>query len=265
MTWVIGASSIFGTGALISDTRVRFTDGTTAELLQKAYPVSNYIAAGFAGSVRIGFELIDSLRSAMVVPDGTGPYAWDPRPVAVHWRATAQQIFRDAPAEERSLGSQVLLVGPSPTEHMGAPQFPRMEIARATSPDFTPRFSKPALAVRHIGSGGRVSDYKRAIKPLFRLSSGIHKAHIAGIHEWARQLAFSITITVRDYPNHGISEHFHVVAVRLGDMAVFTNDMTTYLKDDTSLALKMPPVARSWPEFVDMAGAHRTSAPGATC
>jgi hypothetical protein len=265
MTWVIGGSSIFGTGALISDTRVRFQDGTTAEFLQKAYPVGNYIAVGFAGSVRIGFALVKSLQTAMVVPDGTGPHAWDPRAVASHWRATAQQIFHDAPIDERSLGSQVLLVGPQPTEHMGTPGFPRMEIARATSPDFTPRFSKPGLVVRHIGSGGSVSEYKRAIRPLFRLSSGIHQAHIAGIHEWARQLAFSVTIAVRDYPNHGISEHFHVVAVRLGVTAVFTNDMTTYPRDGPPLVLKMPPVARSWAEFVDMASALRANASGATC
>lgn len=265
MTWVIGASSIFGTGALISDTRVRFSDGTTAELLQKAYPVGNYVAAGFAGSVRIGFELIQSLQTGLTVPEGTGPHAWDLRLVAPHWRAIARHIFREAAAEERSLGSQVLLVGPSPTENMGVPEFPRMEIVRAVSPDFVPRFSKPGLVIRHIGSGGSVSDYKRAIRPLFRLSSGIHRAHIAGIHEWARQLAFSITITVRDYPNHGISEHFHVVAVRLGDMAVFTNDMTTYPKDDPPQVLKMPPVARSWPEFLEMVSVLRASASGATC
>ena len=140
-----------------------------------------------------------------------------------------------------------------------------MEVVRLTSPDFTPRFSKPGLVVRHIGSGGSVSEYKRAVRPLFRLTSGIHHAHLAGIHEWARQLAFSVTITVRDYPNHGISEHLHVVAVRLGDMAVFTNDMTTYPKDGPTLILKMPPVARSWPEFVDMVSALKASASGATC
>lgn len=265
MTWVIGASSIFGTGALISDIRVLLRDGTTAELLQKAYPVGNYIAAGFAGSVRIGFELIHSLQAGLAVPEGIGPHAWDLRVVAPRWRSIARQIFRDAPAEERSLGSQVLLVGPSPTENMGAPEFPRMEIVRATSPDYAPRFSKPGLVVRHIGSGGSVSEYKRAIRPLFRFTSGIHRSHIAGIHEWARTLAFSVTITVRDYPNHGISEHFHVVALRLGDMAVYTNDMTMYPKDSPPLVLKMPRVARSWPEFVDMLNALRASASGATC
>jgi hypothetical protein len=139
-----------------------------------------------------------------------------------------------------------------------------MEIVRATSPDFVPRFSKPGLVVRHIGSGGGVSEYKRAVRPLFRLTSGIHQAHVAGIREWARQLAFSVTITVRDYPNHGISEHFHVVSVRLGDMAV-ANDMTTYPKDGPPLVLKMPLVARSWPEFVDMVIALRASASGAAC
>lgn len=265
MTWVIAASSLFGTGALISDARVRLADGTTAELLQKAYPVGNYIAAGFAGSVRIGFELVESLRNAMTVPAETGSHAWDLQAFAPHWRSIAKQIFEDAAIVERQCGSQVLLIGPSPTEHMGAPQFPRIDIARLASPDFTPSFARGGLSVRHIGSGARVSEYKRAMRPLFRLTSGIHRAHIAGIHEWARQLAFSVTITVRDYPNHGISEHFHVVAVRLGDIAVFTNDMITYPNDAPQEELRMPHVAQSWPEFELMASVIRAGASGAIC
>jgi hypothetical protein len=54
MTWVIGASSIFDYGAMMSDVRVTFSNGRTLDLLQKAYPVGPYIVAGFAGSVRIG-------------------------------------------------------------------------------------------------------------------------------------------------------------------------------------------------------------------
>jgi len=57
MTWAAAASTIFGYGALYSDVQVTFRDGNTKDLLQKAYPVSNFIAAGFAGSVRIGFKL----------------------------------------------------------------------------------------------------------------------------------------------------------------------------------------------------------------
>jgi hypothetical protein len=265
MTWAIAASSLFGTGALISDTRVVFSDGSSAELLQKAYPVGNYVAAAFAGSVRIGFQLIESLESMMAIPDGAGSYTWDPRYVASTWGPVAKQMFDAAPLEEKRRNSQILLIGPSPIENMGAPEIPRIEIARFSSPDFTPTFARRGLALRHIGSGSRVSEYKRAIRPLFRITSGIHRAHMAGINEWARQLAFSVTITVRDYPYHGISEHFHVIAIRLGTMAVYTNDMVTHPLDGPPVELRMPPVARSWPDFESMAHALRSGASSATC
>jgi hypothetical protein len=51
MTWVIGASSIFDYGAMMSDVRVTFRDGRERDLVQKAY------AVGFAAAVvrREGF------------------------------------------------------------------------------------------------------------------------------------------------------------------------------------------------------------------
>ena len=60
MTWVIGASSIFDYGAMMSDVRVTFEDGSERDLVQKAYPVGPYIVAGFAGSVRIGVIILDN-------------------------------------------------------------------------------------------------------------------------------------------------------------------------------------------------------------
>jgi hypothetical protein len=41
VTWVIGASSLFGYGVVLLDVRVRLADGTRADLVKKAYPVSS--------------------------------------------------------------------------------------------------------------------------------------------------------------------------------------------------------------------------------
>jgi hypothetical protein len=242
---------------------VQFADGSSAELLQKAYFVGNCIAAGFAGSVRIGFRLIKSLTEGLAPPRGMEAHPWDLRVVAPQWAPTAKRIFSDAPDEERKLGSQLLLVGASPDPQTGSP-FPRIDIARLAAPEFTPRFSS-GLSVRHIGSGAKVAAYRRSLRPLFRLTSRIHRAHLAGVHEWARQLAFSVTVSVRDHPDHGIGDHLHVIGVRLGDMSIYTNDMTTYAADKPPLVLKMPKVAHSWEEFVSMAQAAEAGASGASC
>ena len=71
MTCVVAASTIWGYGALYSDVQVTLSDGSTRDMLRKAYPVANVIAAGFAGSVRIGFSLIQSLESILIPPPGT--------------------------------------------------------------------------------------------------------------------------------------------------------------------------------------------------
>lgn len=265
MTWVIGAASVMGTGALVSDSRVHFADGGSAELLQKIYPVGNYIAAGFAGSVRIGFELIESLRTMLAVPADIGPHAFDPVGVSVEWAPIAREIFQRAPELERRSGAKIILVGVSPIENMGHENFPKVYVIRFAAPDFTPQYMNRGLRMCSIGSGAGVTQYKRSLRPLVRMSSGIHQAHLSGVHHWAETLAFSATIAVRDFPHAGISEHFHVIGISLGNMALANNDMNTYPLEGEPIILQMPPVATSWLEFCDLAAAHYSSGVGARC
>jgi signal transduction histidine kinase len=129
LTWVIGASSLFGYGVMISDVRVTFRTGETADILRKAYPVGPYIVAGFAGSVLIGFQLLQSLHEFLFVPPSEAEadrVAWKPEWVAEHWAPEARKIFAKCPFAERKLGSHFLMVGVSPDENMGTPNSPRV-------------------------------------------------------------------------------------------------------------------------------------------
>jgi len=263
VSWIIGASSILGTGALVSDTRVRFADGTTAELLRKAYVVGNFIAAGFAGSVQIGFQMVANLADALAVPKEMAGNCWDLRLVARQWAPAAQRIFQQASEAEQSLGCQLVLVGASPAGQPGSP-FPRIDVARLTAPEFTPRFSS-GLSVRHVGRGDRVVPYRRSMRSLFRLGSGIRQAHVIGLHEWARQLAFGVTIGVRKQLQTSVSDHLHVIGVRLGDLAVYTNDMTTYAGEGPPMVLKMPPVSHTWEQFTSLARTANVDPAQAIC
>lgn len=263
VSWVIGASSILGTGALVSDTRVRFAGGTTAELLRKAYVVGNYIAAGFAGSVQIGFQMVANLTDALAVPKEMADNCWDLRLVASQWAPAAQRIFRQASESEQALGCQLVLVGASPAGQRGSP-FPRIDVARLAAPEFMPRFSS-GLSVRHVGRGDRVVQYRRSVRSLFRLGASIRQAHVIGLHEWARQLAFGVTIGARKQLQTSVSDHLHVIGVRLGDHAVYTNDMTTYAGEGPPMVLKMPPVAHTWEQFATLARAAKAEPAGAVC
>ncbi len=76
MTWIVGTPALFGYGFGISDVRVTFGDDTEVDCLQKIHPVGQWIAAGFAGSVQIGFAMVNELRRFLRVE--SKDIAWDP-------------------------------------------------------------------------------------------------------------------------------------------------------------------------------------------
>jgi len=70
MTWVIGGFTIFGYGVMISDICVTWKDGGyKKDCLQKIYPLGNYIFRGFAGSVELGFMMLQDLRNFLKLPE----------------------------------------------------------------------------------------------------------------------------------------------------------------------------------------------------
>ena len=137
MTWVCAASTIFGYGALYSDVQVTFADGQTKDLIQKAYPLSNFIVAGFAGSVQIGFGMLQSLSDLLRLPsEELATRAWDPVWVSVNWAPIAKSLFEHAPAIEKVAGSSILMVGASPDEPCALGS--KIYFTRFASPDFRP-------------------------------------------------------------------------------------------------------------------------------
>lgn len=258
------ASTIYGYGALYSDVQVTFLDGRTADLVQKAYPLSNFIAAGFAGSVRIGFSLLQSLNDFLRMPSKTaGTEAWEPKWVSANWAPIAKSVFDSAAETEKVHGGYVLMVGTSPTESCGLGA--KVYFTRFASPDFRPCVMSRAIKVCSIGSGAKVKEYHRHLKPLFRLTSGILRAEVMNQGGWARALGFSISRRLADHPHPGVSRHLHTVIVRRGSIVVETNDENIYPPDGSRLEIRMPRVAQSYQQFLDLAESHGNDATGAIC
>ncbi len=265
MTWVCAASTIYGYGALYSDVRVTFRDGHTEDLLRKAYPVGNFLAAGFAGSVRIGFDLLSNLGECLRLPPAElSTMAWQPAWVSEKWGPIAKSVFEREPDSERKLGSQVLMVGVSPDLNCGLGA--KVYFTRFVAPDFRPCIMSRAIKVCSIGTGAGIAEYKRRLKPLFRLSSGILKAEVMQPGGWARQLGFSISRTLDDHPRPGISPHIHVLIVRRGQSTVVeTNDEDIYPPDGSCHEFRMPRVAQDYKEFQALAASLSHDAAGASC
>jgi hypothetical protein len=257
MTWVIGASSMFDYGAMMSDVRVTFSDGSERDLVQKAYSVGPYILAGFAGSVKIGFQLIESLARFLIVPpDAPQPGAWEPEWVAEHWKSIAANIFATADAREQALHCQILLVGvsyniePEVLANPRAVKMPHACIVRFSSPGFDPVIMNKRLSVDHIGSGGGVEYYTEMMRHHFELSSDSLKMEMGAFGMWPKMLGHSVARIVGDHPIEGVSPHVHILVCGRGQTFIMANDETRFPRDGEPVEFKMPAVARSYQEFL---------------
>src|SRR5258708_5314845 len=98
MTWIVGTPTRFGYAAAISDIRVTVGDDHL-DCLQKIYPVGKHLALGFAGSVQIGFEMVEVLRSKLTCSKDTA--ACRPQAVAKWWPEFAREVFAAASPEDQ--------------------------------------------------------------------------------------------------------------------------------------------------------------------
>jgi hypothetical protein len=267
MTWVIGTSSIFGYGVVISDVQVMLQSGETRDMLRKAYPVANNIVGGFAGSVRIGFSLIEGLQEFLQIPEAmANTHGWNPIWVATNWQKAAQGIFQKHSRIEQNLGARLLLVGVSPNEHRGNPAWPKVYTVRFASPEFKPGIMNRPFTACSIGSGAGVIEYKRALKQLTRMHSGIQKAEIGRQFGWADAVCFQLSRVATDRPKEGVSRHFNVIAFRHGDMLQRNSDHRTYGPDGTEpIETAMPLLADSYAAFNKMVATAGLDGAGAEC
>ena len=267
MTWVIAATSPFGHGAMISDVKVTLQSGATHDLIQKAFRVGNYIVAGFAGSVLNGYRLLDSITlSLRLPPELASTHAWEPAQIAKSWAPIAKTVFEQAPLSEQKLGSQFLVLGVSPTQNAGAPEFARAYMVRFSAPDFTPGFMHWGYKVCSIGTGASVDRYKQVLRPYFDLRTLDSQVETVGSSWWGKMIANAVGDAVEENSERGISRHFHVLTCRRGQILASTNDITWFAPDGTSeTCIAMPPVATSYQQFQHMVAELGSDASCAVC
>lgn len=267
MTWVIGAACpLGGYGVMVSDTQVTFADGRTEELVRKSYPVGPWLSGGFAGSVRIGFRLLDSISRFLILPnDAPENSAWIPEHVAATWAPMAREVFENAPAIEQDLGAQFLLVAAHPTEDVGIPERCRAYVTRFTYPDFEPEISTGELGVFSIGSGAAVPEYCRGMSEALDFRNGLLQGEVGNTGGWALALNIAITTILKDTPVSGIGPYVHMHIVERGGIRISTNDRTEYPPDSEPVEIRMPRVAQSWPELLHLARTIGADATAARC
>jgi hypothetical protein len=261
---------MFGYGFGISDIRVTLGNGTEVDCLQKIYPVARWVAAGFSGSVQIGFALVDSLgRWGNAIEE---PYAMVPAVLAREWPALARKVFARFPENERQATANILLISTDPQEDNGNPNWPRSYVHIFRSPDFEPE----AVKVHQMGSIGVGSVYQKCRSVISEFSESLERRmfHIQASVGSQGGMGTSIghdltTLLMRTRPE-GISSHLHYCWVYRGQIIIETNNRiikgrwtiaplghTQDESDDRDVALdegaivfRMPSVATTWDELV---------------
>lgn len=265
MTWIVGASSMLGYGVMISDVRISFADGTQVDLLRKAYKVGPFILAGFAGSVHVGMRLIDHLQRALDAPEirEEADVAWQPEFVINRWHPEAKKLFASMPEQEKALGAEIIIVGVSPNQNMGVPEFPRVYVAKLRWPDFTPEYCPRGLSVCHIGSGSDVERYTSTIAEHFVFGASSMQAEVGSLTGWSQMLGHSVARLVKESPISGIGPHVNIDTCRLGQFFSGNSDEKIHYPDGRIEDIQMPSIASSWSEFETMCSRRKISAAGA--
>ena len=245
MTWVVGGITPFGYGIAISDIRVTFEDGTHRDCLQKIYPVGNFIVAGFAGSVDIGFALIKDLRNFLTLDDPNE--AWIPEWVAVNWRARASRIFRAKPQNEQRLTSEIILIGIHPNKDNGP--FPTGRVCVLKSPNFKHSFADN-YDVKTIGSGSNIEDYvESAQKSTNMFGNPLLQGEINRPGGFGQTIAIQLTQMLQKKLDPNVSQYLHVSNIGRGKLSIYNNNYISSGKNGSIKEFKMPWVAQNYFDF----------------
>lgn len=253
MTWIVGAAAPAGYAVGISEIRVTFSDGSQRDCLQKIYPMARFIAAGFAGSVRIGFEMLNGL--AFQLRGAPENMAFFPQEVADCLTPLARDVFQSSPPEERALHSHLMLLGAHPTDDVGIPGMARCSVHILRSPEFVPALAQIGEVVS-IGSGSGFPPYQEALASLSSNPMSLLHGEMMGIGGSSLILSMVIQKTIEKNPVPGISPHAHICLVYRGFVGVNTNDEKIYPQTGETIEFRMPKVATSWEEFAIMDDCH---------
>jgi len=210
---------------------------------RRCIPWDRWVAGGFAGSVQLGFLLLEDLSRGLArIHPG---HAVAPVPLALKWHRRARRFFRHADPRLQDPGCQILLAGVSPRQNNGDSPWALSHAIAMRSPDFTPEFARFDRCVS-IGSGASFEPYKPALEDTFALAQmEVGMPGGSGI-----MLLTRVWATLEQHPLVGVSRHAHLMMVERGAIKIHTSDRTEVRADGTEILHRMPPVARSWPEFV---------------
>ncbi len=168
MTWVIGASTMFGYGLVLSDVCVTCrATGKRWDALQKAFPLGKFIVGGLAGDVGIGLTMLRSLQGFLSDEPVPRDECCEPEYVSETWSKEAKRIYGEIVAHGGAGEVEILTVGVSPRPETLGGAVPVVSVFR--SPEFAPEMVVGGNRALSIGSGAVADNYRNALERLFQM------------------------------------------------------------------------------------------------
>jgi hypothetical protein len=221
MTWIVGASTPFGFAYLVSDTRVRWGNGIEKDCLLKVFPLGQFLAGGFAGSVESGFAILS--RLTLEFQQAPPTTAWDLDAIAATWLPRVMRhVWKRQSDANRRLGSEIIIAAAHPTRDLGIAGVNATAVYAFRSPKFVPQ---KATARGHghaaigIGSGEHVRKYTDMMSA-YTASTEFQLSFEQGARAQAMNLATTFATAVARSPVPGISEAVHIARITRGQVAV---------------------------------------------
>jgi hypothetical protein len=290
MTWIVGAPTMFGYSFGISDVRVTLGDGSEVDCLQKVHRIGRHIAAGFAGSVRIGFAMIDELRRLSDFDDPR--IACDPDAVLKQWPVGAREVFSRFEPEEQADHCHLMLLMVHPLAHSGDPSCPQSSVCIFRSPEFKPELVTTNM-LGTIGSGIAYEPCRQTIDSFeadFKRREIYMQGEVGTQGGMASMIGSMLTGILKNVQPRGVSAHLHYCWVYRGQTIIKTNNHAQKGRwtieglgsginnpenhtdksaefaamQEGSLHFSMPRLAETWEELISFLNLRGADAHGST-
>ncbi|HTQ98766.1 MAG TPA: hypothetical protein VMH83_02205 [Candidatus Acidoferrum sp.] len=243
MTWIVAGNGV-AFPFIAGDICVSWDSQNERECLQKIHPLTRNIIAGFSGSVKGGFQILNAIKQQLCYDQNYSlprlSHEWLPR--------LMQREFRKLPSKEQSLQVQLILLSAHPHFIRGALHVPQSHTVRFKSPHFKPETTRGAECFG-IGSG-EIVDHYRIAAISFSTDVSFHQAIVSGSKNPALWMAQRLYDIVKEDPKPGISPLFIYGTVSLDEMVIEPLPFTTLGTSGTT-HLQFPFLARNHQEFLN--------------
>jgi hypothetical protein len=163
------------------------------------------MALGFAGTVRIGFRMVEKLRALRAA--SKLEEKWEPETLAQWWPKVASEVFqKEAQGGE---DCELMLLSAHPTQDLGIPNWAKCSVYLFRSPNFDPDPAEPdeiypaGSKTVAIGCGNELAPYRALLDRPTEFHTGRHGPVEHGL--FTSRLLFEIRSTIFEHPTSDVS------------------------------------------------------------